>query len=108
MLYIVISIGIPVLEICFIYVVNADGVGIHEIQIKRRKNVKFKIVLEPDKVNRIYEELERAENKGAEDLSLEISGQISKNGIFTIEQMTLYGECTTEYVTDIFKKRETI
>lgn len=68
--------------------------------------MKFKIALAPDKVSRIYKELERADNNGAEGLSLEISGQINKDGVFTVDQITLYGECTTEYVTDIFKKRE--
>jgi hypothetical protein len=70
--------------------------------------VKFKISLSPDQVHRLYGALDDAENAGADDLSLEISGQISKQGIFTIEQMTLYGECRTEYVTDIFKKGENI
>jgi hypothetical protein len=59
--------------------------------------MKFEIELTEDQVNAISEEINNASDRCVDDIKIMIAGEIDKNSKYRIENICVYGECTTEW-----------
>ena len=60
--------------------------------------MKYEITLDAEKLR---DSITEAISEGAEDTSIIIRGQLYKNGDVTVDNVSICGTCTTEYLSTI-------